>query len=185
MQVVRSRNVRIACNNMMKIKSFIDYLGRSEKIYEFKIKFAGELPKDYKSMLTATLDKYSVVEIADATRTPITPQPLDFPLEKNTHVNIICAKLKYPVTPQEIEALVCNVFCCTSSKCKVFTASQCALEYQYQQGSSDCEQQKNNIDPQSLVGERRISDFLKDLEKEAKSRILPVDSSAASTTSGK
>ena len=169
----------------MKIKSFIDYLGRGEKIYEFKIKFAGDLPKDYKSMLTAALGKYSVVEIAEVARTPITSQPLDFPLEKNTHVNIICAKLKYPVTPQEIEALVCHSFCCTASKCKVFTASQCALEYQHQQSNSDCEQEKQDVDPQSLVGERRISDFLKDLEKEAKSRISTVTVSTASTTGDK
>ena len=49
------------------MKSFKEYLTESKKVYEFKVKIAGDIPKDFANNLKIALAQFNVESIKNAT----------------------------------------------------------------------------------------------------------------------
>lgn len=84
------------------MKSFKDYLTESKKVYDFKIKIAGDFTTEQEDHLKSALSKYQVSAFKKTGKTPIQELPLDFPQVKNCEVNIYEVTLEYPTTQFEL-----------------------------------------------------------------------------------
>lgn len=78
------------------MKSFKQYLTESKKVYEFKVKIAGEIDKDAASKIKLGLSQYQVESCSAGKRTPIQESPKDFPEHKNVNVTVFDVCLSYP-----------------------------------------------------------------------------------------
>lgn len=153
------------------MKSFTEYLTESKKTYEFKIKVAGELSESFEEKLKIAMERFSVVKLSKGKRTPITETPLDFPQLKNTSVTSFDLAINYPTTSQVLENYISQVCGCPASNIRVKTENQCAEDYQETLNRKEaekpligqCDFPESNH--QDLVGEKKISSFLKDLSK--------------------
>jgi len=84
------------------MKTFKEYLAESKKVYDFKIKVAGELPEKFQENLKEKLGRCGVKTFEKVSTTPIQAQPLDFPDHPNCEVTIFEVVCEYPVTSPEI-----------------------------------------------------------------------------------
>jgi hypothetical protein len=85
------------------MKNFKEYLLESKKVYAFKIKVAGELPKNFKEDLKTRLTRCNIKTFEETGRTPIQSLPQDFPEMTNSEVTMFDVVFEYPVTSPEIE----------------------------------------------------------------------------------
>lgn len=156
------------------MRSFKEYLTESKKTYEFKIKVAGDLSEGFSSDLKSAMEKFAVVKMSNGKRTPIQEVPLDFPNLKNSHVTVFDLEVNYPTTPQVLEAYIAQVCGCPAETVVVRTANEPSEEYQQTMTEKTTkllgEPEEAVEDGQSLVGEKHISSFLKDLAQAAKDR---------------
>lgn len=84
------------------MKTFKEYLTESKKVYNFKIKVAGELPESFQENLKTSLGRCGVSKLEKTATTPIQAMPLDFPNHPNTEVHVFEVVCEYPVTAPEI-----------------------------------------------------------------------------------
>ena len=84
------------------MKTFKEYLAESKKVYNFKIKVAGDLPENFEKDLKARLDGRKIVTFEKVTTTPIQALPLDFPDHPNMPVSIFEVVVEYPITAPEL-----------------------------------------------------------------------------------
>lgn len=145
------------------MKSFIDYLQKGRKTYAFKLKFAGDY--DIHSELKTIMDKFKIVELSQGRRTPVQENPTDFPNVKNTNVTIFDLVVEYPSTPQVIESYISERLSINMAHICVCTDNQDAKQYvtTVEEGpllKSDYPASDN----QHIVGQKRVSDFLKNLQ---------------------
>lgn len=87
------------------MKSFRVYLAESVKTYSYKIKVAGDCPKNWLTMFCANLQKFDPVKISEPKTTPIQKEPYGFPGLTNQQVSIIDVEFKYPATEPMIKQL--------------------------------------------------------------------------------
>jgi len=90
------------------MSTFTQYLTESAKQYDYKIKVAGELNKDFANKLETALGKFEVAKLSAGKTYPIQETPLDFPQFKNTNVTIFDATTKYPVSVFELTEYLAN-----------------------------------------------------------------------------
>jgi hypothetical protein len=152
------------------MKSFNEYLTESKKTYEFKIKIAGDLAEGFKDKLKGAMERFSIVKIDNGKRLPIAERHLDFPELENTNVTVFNVEVNYPTTAQVLENYVSQVCGCELAKIRVRTANQEAEQAQEEANRKEAESKPliGQCDPppsnhQELVGEKKISSFLKDL----------------------
>lgn len=88
------------------MKSFKEYLMEDAREFSYRIKIAGELDAKCQADIKQRLDKYDVVSMSAAKKTPILATPSDFPGLKNTEINIIDFTFKYPASLDEIQQQV-------------------------------------------------------------------------------
>jgi hypothetical protein len=84
------------------MKTFKEYLAEGKKVYDFKIKVAGELPEKFQENLKEKLGRCGVKTFEKVATTPIQAQPLDFPDYPNCEVTIFEVVCEYPITSPEI-----------------------------------------------------------------------------------
>jgi hypothetical protein len=84
------------------MKTFREYLAESKKVYSFKVKVAGEIPKNFEKDLKERLEKHKVITFEKMKTTPVQKTPLDFPELTNKEVTTFDVVLEYPVTAPEI-----------------------------------------------------------------------------------
>ncbi len=84
------------------MKTFKDYLTESKKVYNFKIKVAGDLPENFEKNLKEKLGRCKIVTFEKVTTTPIQALPLDFPDHPNMPVSVFEVVCEYPITAPEI-----------------------------------------------------------------------------------
>lgn len=153
------------------MKGFKDYLFESKKTYAFKIKLAGDLAEGCEEKLKAAMERFSVEKMSSGKRTPISETPLDFPTMKNSSVTLFDVEINYPTTAEVLENYISQ--CCGHPlHCiKVVSANLPATQYQEELNKKEAEKPLiGQCDPQpsnnqELVGDKKVSDFLKDLAK--------------------
>ena len=88
------------------MKTFKEYLAESKKLYNFKVKVAGELPEKFQENLKTRLDRCGVKTLEKISTTPIQKLPLDFPGKENCEVTVFEVICEYPITSPEISNYV-------------------------------------------------------------------------------
>jgi hypothetical protein len=153
------------------MKSFKEYLTESKKVYEFKVKVAGDCPKDCTSLVKAALSEFNVSSVSAPRRTPIQEHHSEFPEHKNIHMTIIDVTTDYPATSLQIRERVASGLGLAQSSVKVksmFEEREHAINHANDEttGEAILGVDYEASDNQDLVGEKRKLNFLQELNKE-------------------
>ena len=154
---------------------FQEILNESKKTYEFKIGIAGELPEDCEASVKSCLQKYGVAEMSKGKRTPVQERPLDFPQLENTEVTYYTVELNYPTTSDILQEYIGH--CCNIDQAYIIVRHAGALQEIYQEMPEDTTYESvldtedmGGTSAQESVGENRVMELLKELEKVRKER---------------
>ena len=91
------------------MSTFKDYLTEAVKSYDYKIKVAGDLDKDFASKLESALAKFQVSKMSAGKKTPIMTLPLDFPALSNEQVTIFDVTTNYPEAPRVMHEYLSDI----------------------------------------------------------------------------
>lgn len=167
------------------MKSFKEYLAESKKVYNFKIKVAGELPENFQDGLKNILDRYSIVTLEQIAKTPIQKLPLDFPEMENSEVTVFEMITEYPITSPEIQQYL-NELGISSTRVRVRGAAEPSEIDQIEMQAKEDEDkgallddadysETSAIDHKDYFGEDHKESFLQDLMKAQKERIKELE----------
>ena len=87
------------------MKSLKTYITESLKSYNYTIKIAGDVDKNFLDMFKYNLNKFDPIRISDPTKTPIQKSPYGFPNLSNQSVTVIKADFRYPATEPMIQQI--------------------------------------------------------------------------------
>jgi hypothetical protein len=85
------------------MKSLRKYIMESVHTYNYTIKIAGQVDKNFLDMFRYNLKKFDPVKIGEPKSTPIQKDPYGFPNLNNQSVTIIKAEFRYPATEPMIQ----------------------------------------------------------------------------------
>ena len=85
--------------------SLKQYIVESVRSYNYTIKIAGEIDKNFIDLFTYNLNKFDPIKIENPTTTPIQKDPYGFPGLENQPVTIIKAEFRYPATEPMIQQI--------------------------------------------------------------------------------
>jgi len=151
------------------MKSFKEYLTESKKVYEFKVKIAGD-HKDASKQLKQRLASLGVESVSSGKRLPIAETHVDFPTHINTNVTIFDVTLAYPATTAEVRAEVCNALKCGVDAVVVRNLkeeAEIAINHANDKKSGEALLGKDyeSSSAQDMVGEKHKMKLLKELGK--------------------
>jgi hypothetical protein len=152
------------------MKSFKEYLTESKKVYEFKVKIAGECPKDGQAQIKAALAEFHVAEVSAARRTPIQERHSEFPEHKNIQMTIFDVTTTYPANSMQVRERVASGLGMAQANVKVKTIGEEAehvINHQHDEQTHEAilgtdYEDSNNSD---MYGEKYNMRFLKELSK--------------------
>lgn len=157
------------------MKTFLEYLAESveEKKYIFKVKIAGEVPDNTYDVLETSLQKYGVSKCAKGKSTPIQAKLMDFPALENESMTVYEVELTYPTTSAVLSSYLSEHTGIAADRLKVQTEgeeAEAAINEEHAEKDkksaalllTPVAKKENN---QDLVGDRKVSSFLKDLAK--------------------
>ena len=155
------------------MKTLKQLLSESKKTYPFKIGVAGELPDGFENKLKDALGKFGLESLSAAKKTPIQAHPLDFPKLENMEVAYWDAVLNYPTTDQVLREYLGNFCTVHDSSIIVRNAFDPVYRQEQEQLNNDDSPYealitKEELDCESAqdsVGDGRVMDLLKELEK--------------------
>lgn len=87
------------------MRSLKQYITESVKTYNYTIKIAGDVDKNFLDLFKFNLKKFDPVDISEPTTTPIQKSPYGFPNLANEPVTIIKANFRYPATEPMIQQM--------------------------------------------------------------------------------
>jgi hypothetical protein len=153
------------------MKSFKEYLTESKKVYEFKIKVAGPCPKDMVGHIKNALSPYKVESCSAGKGTPIQETQEEFPSLKHVELTVFDVTTSYPVTSTQARALVSE--CAKLSLANIIVRTFAEQEEYNINHANDVKSGKavlgtdyESSNNQSLVGEKHMMSFLKELNKD-------------------
>ena len=152
------------------MKSFKDYLTESKKVYEFKVKIAGDCPKDCAKRIKEALSQYSVESCSPGKNTPIQETHQDFPELSNVGLSHFNICLKYPTTSAQVRSAIAEKCGISMNSIRVRTPleeEEIALNYANQTKTSEAVLGKDYeaSNNQKVFGDKQITSFLKELSK--------------------
>jgi len=112
------------------MSTFKDYLTESVKSYDYKIKVAGDLDKDFASKLESALAKFEVANMSAGKKTPIMTLPLDFPMLSNEQVTIFDVTTNYPESPRTMHEYLSDILRVPATHMVVRKPGEPTEEYQ-------------------------------------------------------
>jgi hypothetical protein len=155
------------------MKSYKEYLMESKKTYDFKIKIAGDCPKDCAAKIKEALASFKVESCSNGKTTPITEKQIDFPQLENVGVTIFDVCLSYPTTSIQVREAVANKLNMVPANIRVrndHEEEELALNHEHDELSGEAllEKDLEEVDGQDLVGGRHVMSMLKELSKNRK-----------------
>lgn len=87
------------------MKSLKQYIVESVHTYNYTIKIAGDVDKNWLDMFKFNLNKFDPIKISEPTSTPIQKDPYGFPNLSNQSITIIKAEFRYPATEPMIQQI--------------------------------------------------------------------------------
>lgn len=158
--------------------SFKHYLVESKKTYSYKVGLAGDLPDNTVDRLETVMQKFKLASMSKGKKTPIQERPLDFPNLQNTRATYFDLETEYPTTPQILEQYLQNTL--GIDPAHVIVRDPNADQEVEQQPKSDQPYESmlqtdyaDSNGEQSMVGDNKVMELLKELEKERKDRSAP------------
>jgi hypothetical protein len=157
---------------------FKKILAESKKTYKFKLGLAGALPENIKNELENALKKYDCLNLSKGRKTPIQERPLDFPKLQNEEVTYFDAELGYPTTPQVLQQYISLITKLPTSHVIARTDAQdidATIDSKEESEKAKLESELEQADPKSQkqVGNQRVMELLKELEKARKESATP------------
>jgi hypothetical protein len=157
------------------MKPFSKYLKESqeEKKYVFKVKVAGDLPDNCEDCMETALQKYQVSKFTKGKSTPIQATLREFPNVKNASMTVFEVELDYPATSAVLTELLASSTGVSRDCIRVRTPIEEAnLEIETEHMADDDAKGKSVLtqdyakeNNQGMVGEKHMTNFLKDLAK--------------------
>lgn len=170
------------------MKNFLDYLGESQKIYEFRIKVANCDPKEKMEALKAGLAGYVVDSISTPKTLPIKSNDIDFPSMANCEIYLMDATFKYPVNDAQLRSIVAERLGCSASQIVVISPNHPEEQRRWNLPGNDVREFKQGEDvltqplPEATAEQKAASKFyseagtiLKELNKPAEFEIAGND----------
>jgi hypothetical protein len=152
------------------MKSFKDYLTENKKIYEFKVKIAGDCPKDCAAQMKLALAQFHVQSCSAGKSTPIQERQSEFPEHKNVGMTIFDVCTSYPATSLQIRDMLAERLGIAQANVKVKNfAEEKEHEINHandkRSGKALIGTEPESSDHQDLAGEEYKMNFLKELSK--------------------
>ena len=152
------------------MKSFKDYLTESKKVYEFKVKIAGDCPKDCASKIKTALSQFHVSSCSAGKSSPIQETQKDFPEHKNISITLFDVSTSYPATSLQVRDKVAESLKIAHSAITVRNIHEQAEEeinhqHDTKTGKSVLQSDYESSDNQKLVGTTHAMSLLKELGK--------------------
>ena len=127
------------------MSTFATYLTESTKTYEYKIKIAGDIDKDFTTRMETALGKFEVAKCSAGKKTPIQSLPLDFPALKNESVTIFDVTTNYPVAVRELKEYLADYMKISPACVVVRKPGEPTEEYQEQMATAGKSEYKNKL----------------------------------------
>jgi len=153
------------------MKSFKEYLTESKKIYEFKIKIAGDHAKDAVEQIKASLAEFHVQSVSSGKTTPIQERQAEFPEHRNTQMTVYDVSTDYPATGLQIRDRVATGLGITHNHVKVRSIAEereyeINHEYDTKSGKALVGKEQEPSNHSNLVNDEYKYQLLKELGKE-------------------
>lgn len=87
------------------MRSLKQYIAESVHTYNYTIKIAGNVDKNFLDLFKFNLKKFDPIKISDPVSTPIQKDPYGFEGLKNEPIHIIKAEFRYPATEPMIQQI--------------------------------------------------------------------------------
>jgi len=154
------------------MKSFKEYLTESKKVYEFRIKVAGDHAKDAVAQIKASLAEFHVASVSSGRTTPIQERQSEFPEHKNTQMTVYEITTEYPATSLQIRDRIASGLGTTHNCIKIRSMAE-EREYEINHEHDNAKgkgtimgSQYEPSDNSDLASEQQKMNFLKELNKD-------------------
>ena len=127
------------------MSTFAKYLIESTKTYEYKVKIAGDIDKDFATRMETCLQKFEVAKMSAGKKTPIQSLPLDFPALSNEAVTIYDVSTNYPTSVREMSEYIADYMRISPSCVVVRKPGEPTEEYQEQMATAGKSEYKNKL----------------------------------------
>jgi hypothetical protein len=87
------------------MRSLKQYITESVHTYDYTVKIAGQIDKNWLDMFKYNLKKFDPIEMSEPKSTPIQKNPVGFDEVSNEPVTIIRCKFRYPATEPMIQQI--------------------------------------------------------------------------------
>jgi hypothetical protein len=87
------------------MKHFKEYLAENERVYNYRIKIAGDTPRDVIKALEEKLQQFDVVSITAPKTTPVMARLADFPAIENESCTHMDVEFRYPAIEPQIRQI--------------------------------------------------------------------------------
>ena len=114
------------------MSTFTQYLTEAAKSYDYKIKVAGPIEKDFKNRMETALQKFELAKMSAGKKTPIQSLPLDFPALSNEEVTIFDVTTNYPCSVNVLKEYLADYMNINASMIVVRKPGEPTEEYQDQ-----------------------------------------------------
>jgi len=112
------------------MSTFTQYLTEAAKSYDYKIKVAGNIDKDFASKMEIALAKFEVAKMSAGKKTPIMTLPLDFPMLSNESVTIYDVTTNYPASSNVMKEYLSDILRVPATHIVVRKPGEPTEEYQ-------------------------------------------------------
>jgi hypothetical protein len=112
------------------MSTFTQYLTEAAKSYDYKIKVAGNIDKDFASKMETALAKFEVAKMSAGKKTPIMTLPLDFPMLSNESVTIYDVTTNYPASSNVMKEYLSDILRVPATHIVVRKPGEPTEEYQ-------------------------------------------------------
>ena len=129
----------------MHMSTFKHYLTESAKSYDYKIKIAGDIDKDFATRMETALGKFEVAKMSAGKKTPIQSLPLDFPALSNEAVTIFDVTTNYPASVREMKEYIADYMRISPAMVVVRKPNEPSEEYQEQMQVAKTSEYKNKL----------------------------------------
>ena len=127
------------------MSTFKHYLTESAKSYDYKIKIAGDIDKDFATRMETALGKFDVAKMSAGKKTPIQSLPLDFPALSNEAVTIFDVTTNYPASVREMKEYIADYMKISPAMVVVRKPNEPTEEYQEQMQVATQSEYKNKL----------------------------------------
>ena len=155
------------------MKSLKAYIIESKQTYEFKVKVAGDCPKDCATKIKQALSQFKVESCSAGKSSPIQETQIDFPEEQNVGVTVFDVCTEYPATSLQVRDKIAEHCSIALSKIKVRNLKE-VEEQELNHANDDAsgeallEKPLEEVNGQKLVGDKHVMSLLKELGSHTK-----------------